>query len=62
MKGARENGRRDGESLIIVALHNGPLDPLHEDFAAGVMIVGEIREEKLTSDVTSNGEKKRGMN
>lgn len=47
MKGARENGRRDGQSLIMVALHDGSLDPLHEDLAAGLMIVVEIREEKV---------------
>ena len=47
MKGARENRRRDGQSLIIVALHNGSLDPLHQDLTASVMTVVEIRQEKI---------------
>lgn len=47
MKGARENRRRDGQSLIIVALHNGSLNPLHQDLTASVVTVVEIRQEKI---------------
>ena len=47
LKGARENRRRDDQSLIIVALHNGSLDPLHQDLTTSVMTVVEIRQEKI---------------
>ena len=47
MKGARENRRRDGQSLIIVALQNGSLNPLHQDLTASVVTVVEIRQEKI---------------